>query len=90
MREWRELPHLIRVDNGPELIADVLQQWCKHHNVQLLHIQPGKPNLNAFIERFNRTYRNAVLDAHLFESLDQAREITWQWQQQYNEERPHD
>ena len=58
VREWRELPRLIRVESGPELIADVRQQWCSRHNVQLLHIQPGKPNQNAFIERFNRSWRN--------------------------------
>ena len=90
LRDWRGLPERIRVDNGPELIAESLQSWCAANGVALAHIQPGKPNQNAFIERFNRTYRDEVLNANLFENLDQVREITWQWQQQYNEERPHD
>jgi putative transposase len=42
------------------------------------------------IERFNRTYRTEVLNAYVFESLDQVREISAEWLQSYNEERPHD
>jgi putative transposase len=90
LNEWRGLPDQIRVDNGPELIAQELQNWCDAHHITLAHIQPGKPNQNAFIERFNRTYRHEVLNAHLFESLDDVREISWQWLHHYNEERPHD
>jgi len=45
---------------------------------------------NAYIERFNRTFRHEVLDAFVFESLRQVRQITRDWIQEYNEERPHD
>ncbi len=52
-------------------------------------IQPGKSEQNAFIEQFNRTYRTEVLNAYVFESLDQVGEISAAWLQRYNEERPH-
>lgn len=51
------------------------------------YIQPGKPNQNAFIERFNRSYRTEVLDTWLFGSLEEVREISWAWMLEYNEER---
>lgn len=90
LAEWRTLPRQIRVDNGPEMISERLTEWCEARNIELAYIQPGKPTQNAFIERFNRTYRNEVLDAYIFETLDDVRELSWMWLIQYNEERPHD
>lgn len=54
------------------------------------YIQPGKPNQNAYIERFNRTFREEVLDQHLFVRLEDVREAAWWWMIEYNEQRPHD
>ena len=72
------------------MCATIFQQWCKAHHIELRYIQPGKPNQNAFIERFNRTFREEILNAHLFETVQQLREMAWWWQIDYNEERPHD
>ena len=64
--EWRGKPDAIRVDNDPEYLSQVFADWCHRNHVQLRYIQPGKPNQNAYIERFNRTFRHEVLDAYVF------------------------
>lgn len=90
LKENRPLPQQIRVDNGPEFISAKLVVWCELNQIKLHYIQPGKPTQNAYIERFNRTMRREVLDAHLFASLTEVREIVHNWMISYNEERPHD
>jgi len=69
-------PDAIRVDNGPELLAEVVVDWCATRGIGIHHIQPGKPDQNAYIERVNRTYREEVLDAYLFESLEEVRAVS--------------
>ncbi|EMG9490601.1 IS3 family transposase [Serratia marcescens] len=84
----RGYPRKMRMDNGPELVS--LAQWAEEHGVLLEFIKPGKPTQNAFIERFNRTYRTEILDSYLFRTLNEAREITERWLTEYNSERPHE
>jgi putative transposase len=82
-------PERLRCDNGPEFISHVLSGWCSANNVILHRIEPGKPTQNAYIERFNGTFRREVLDAHLFRSLSQVRQTVAAWLVEYNTERPH-
>ena len=89
LKDSRPLPRQLRVDNGPELVSAQLVAWSEAHQVALHHIQPGKPTQNAYIERFNRTFRAEVLDAHLFHSLSEVRDHVHHWMLTYNEERPH-
>lgn len=82
-------PEEIRCDNGPEFLSNRLVEFCNQENIRIKYIQPGKPTQNAFIERFNRSYREDVLDAYLLESLDQLKELSENWMSQYNELHPH-
>jgi putative transposase len=82
-------PERLRTDNGPEFISRVLQAWCSDKEVVLHWIDPGKPTQNAYIERFNGTFRREVLDAQIFTSIRQVRCVVEEWLAEYNTERPH-
>jgi len=86
----RGYPSHIRVDNGPENISKHFRDWANSNGIIIQFIQPGKPAQNAYIERFNRTYREAVLDMYLFQSIYEVQSITNNWLKHYNEERPHE
>lgn len=83
----RGYPLKIRMGNGPKLVSLTLALWAEEHGVILEFIRPGKPTQNAFIERFNRTYRTEILDFYLFRTLNKAREITERRLAEYNGER---
>lgn len=85
----RGRPEQIRVDNGPEFRGKAFVQWCEAEQISIKYIQPGKPMQNAYIERLNRTYREDVLDAYLFETLEEVRVLSDEWQDHYNNHRPH-
>lgn len=85
----RPLPKVIVVDNGPEFISRALDQWAYARGVQLIHIEPGKPVQNAFIESFNGTFREECLNQHWFTSLADARRTIEAWRIEYNTIRPH-
>jgi putative transposase len=73
--EWRGKPQTIRVDNGPEYISGTLMTWAEKHGVRLEHIQPGKPQQNAYIERHNRTVRSKWLSQYIFEIIEEAQNL---------------
>ena len=86
--EWRGKPGAIRVDNGPEYISEKLREWAEKRNIILQHIQPGQPQQNAYIERYNRTVRHEWLDQHIIESIEEAQDFATQWLWTYNNDRP--
>ena len=73
---------------GPEYISELLKQWAKERRIRLEFIQPGKPQQNAYIERYNRTVRYDWLAQYLFNSIEEVQEYATRWLWTYNHERP--
>jgi len=86
---WRGKPKRIRSDNGPEYISDLMAAWCKQQGIEHVFTQPGNPQQNAYVERFNRTVRYECLNQYLFRDLNEVQDYTTDWQYFYNHERPH-
>ncbi|MGD5574158.1 integrase core domain-containing protein, partial [Xanthomonas citri pv. citri] len=86
--EWRGKPAVIRCDNGPEYISGALLSWAQRLGIRVEHIQPGKPQQNAYVERYNRTIRYAWLARTLFDTIDQVQDKATRWLWTYNHERP--
>ena len=82
-------PQAIRVDNGTEFTSKAFTEWCKDKQVRVQYIQPGKPTQNAFIERFNRTYREDILDAYIFDHINEVKKLSEEWRVDYNQNHPH-
>lgn len=86
--EWRGKPLQLRCDNGPEYISHLLEKWALKHQIKLMFIQPGKPQQNAYIERYNRTVRYDWLNQFLFSTIEQVQDYATKWLWSYNNERP--
>ena len=86
--EWRGKPHVIRCDNGPEYISHALREWARRRGIALEYIQPGKPQQNAYIERYNRTVRYDWLNQYEFKSIEQVQHYATRWLWTYNHQRP--
>lgn len=89
MIAWRGAPQKIRVDNGPEFIAEALAQWAKDRGIEMKFIEKGKPYQNGYMERFNRSFREEVLDAYQFTRFRDAQTMAHAWMWIYNNQRPH-
>lgn len=79
---------LLRRYYGPEYVSSALMQWAEKRHIKLQFIQPGKPQQNAYIERYNRTVRYDWLAHHLFESVSDVQDFATHWLWTYNHERP--
>jgi putative transposase len=87
---WRGKPEQIRTDNGTEFIAKAFEGFCSNSGIEHIKIQKGRPMQNGYVERFNRHYREDVLDMHIFETISQVREKTDEFMDDYNTNHPHD
>jgi putative transposase len=86
--EWRGKPQALRCDNGPEYVSAALTTWAEQRGIRLEYIQPGKPQQNAYIERYNRTVRYDWLGQYLFASIAEVQEFATRWLWIYNHQRP--
>jgi putative transposase len=85
----RGAPAHLRMDNGPELIAWALRDWCRRSGTQTSYIEPGSPWENPYIESFNGRVRDELLNVEEFTSLTVAQVVVEAWRIEYNTYRPH-
>ena len=82
-------PELVRMDNGPELTANALRDWCRFSGSGASYIEPGSPWENPFVESFASRVRDEVLAVEAFDSLTEAKIVIEDWRNTYNTKRPH-
>ena len=73
---------------GPEYVSSTLMTWAEKQGIALTYIQPGKPQQNAYVERYNRTVRHEWLNLYIFETIEEVQQIATEWLWTYNNERP--
>lgn len=81
---WRGKPMAIRCDNGPEYLSSAITEWASQWGIKLEYIQPGEPQQNAYVERFNRTVRYEWLSQYHWEGLGHVQRAAteWMWSRQ--------
>jgi hypothetical protein len=82
-------PRFIRCDNGPELVSQALQDWCRFNATTTAYIEPGAPWQNPYAESFNGHLRRELLDMESFNTLHEAQLLVEDWRLEYNHYRPH-
>jgi len=85
----RGAPEHLRMDNGPEMTAHALRDWCTLSKTGTAYIEPGSPWENPFVESFHSRVRDELLDVEEFACLAEARVVIEDWRQDYNTRRPH-
>ena len=85
---WRGKPKIIRCDNGPEYISSAHQTWAENNHIKIEYIQPGNPQQNAYVERFNRTVRYEWLSQYYWKDLEEVQLFATSWMWSYNHDRP--
>jgi putative transposase len=85
----RGAPANLRADNGPELTAAVLREWCRQRSTATAYIEPGSPWQNAYVESFNARMRDELLNTEVFTCLEEARVLAADWREDYNANHPH-
>ena len=86
--EWRGKPSTIRVDNGPEHVSATSKTWAEQRDITIQYIQPGKPQQNRYVERYNRTVRQEWLEMNIFDTIEEAQNAATDWLWTYNNDRP--
>ena len=82
-------PEFIRSDNGPEFVAQELQQWLAEQAIKTIYITPASPWENGFVESFHSRFRDECLNREQLWTLTEARVVIEDFRQDYNTERPH-
>lgn len=85
----RGAPDHLRADNGPEMVAWTLRDYCRASGTDTAYIEPGSPWENPYVESFNGRLRDELLNIEEFGSLTEAKVIIEDWRRQYNTYRPH-